>query len=585
VGSRGWLFLALAPALVVAGCAASRTELVVVVDTDFTLPSEVDAFHITVTRPNGTMADEMQVVTGRADMPLTLGVVADGDALGPIDVVAEALHGGTHVVSRNARVTLVRGETRVLIMYLVRACVAQTCPSDQTCTEHGCAPRMVGDLPRWTGTAPRLGDDAGLHDAGPHDGGIGLDGNTPDAAHACSVASDCDDHNPCTDDACGASGCTHANNSSPCDDGTFCNGVDVCAAGTCSHPGDPCAAPTTCDETHDTCHGCTSRAECPADTMGTFSTCAYADACVVTGTQQRTDLTFACTGGECVATPMMVSAPCTRTTAGMSCGATSCGSFGACSYANGCAQSGTMSQTCTDLTCQAGVCHPVTRSSSAPCTRTTDGNSCGSASCGAWGACEWASTCATSAMRHRTCTDPICSGGSCGSSSPRTEADAMCSRSTDGTSCGGGMVCSGGGCTLCTRTLSGHFGALTGGTYVKNIVSAGATLNLSDGNTPPMTGSVSAGAPITFSGSIAATVAVWQVTASGNTIQFTDWGGTSLGSITVSGATVTGSFGPPCVPGPYGCFPPVIDYVAGSGNQLQLHASDGSSGTITFNCP
>jgi hypothetical protein len=512
-------------------------------------------------------------------MPLTLGIVAEGSSLGPIDVVAEALHGGTRVVSRSARVTLVRGETRVLTLSLVRACVGRTCSSDQTCTEAGCASRTVADLPRWTGTAPRLGEDAGVRDAGPP-----RDGSTPDASRPCRSAADCDDHDPCTDETCGASGCVVTNNTSPCDDGLFCNGNDVCAGGVCTHPGDPCHAPTTCDETHESCRGCTMRSQCPADVTGAFSSCDWADACATSAMQQRTDVTFACTAGDCVATPRLVTAPCARTTDGNACGMGTCGAFGACDYPSECAESGTMTQTCTDLTCGGGVCRPVDRTNGTPCHRSTDGGRCGMPSCGAWGTCEWADACAESAMRHRTCTDPICGGGSCGGGTPRVEADASCSRDTDGTSCGAGMSCASGGCSVCTRALSGSFG--TGvSTYVKTITSAGSTLNVADGNTPASTGSISAASPVTFSGSIDASVAVWQVTASGNAITFTDWGGTSIGAITVSGATVSGSFGPPCVPSKYGCFPPVISSIVASGNTLQLHASDGSTGVITFACP
>jgi hypothetical protein len=52
--------------------------------------------------------------------------------------------------------------------------------------------------------------------------------------------SDCNDGNPCTDDACdpdsgGAdvNGCTHTNNTAPCTDGTVCTQGDVCAGGAC----------------------------------------------------------------------------------------------------------------------------------------------------------------------------------------------------------------------------------------------------------------------------------------------------------------------------------------------------------------
>jgi hypothetical protein len=48
-------------------------------------------------------------------------------------------------------------------------------------------------------------------------------------------------------------GCTYINNTDPCDDELFCNGIDTCSGGTCSfHPGDPCP-PLFCDEDLDSC--------------------------------------------------------------------------------------------------------------------------------------------------------------------------------------------------------------------------------------------------------------------------------------------------------------------------------------------
>jgi len=59
-----------------------------------------------------------------------------------------------------------------------------------------------------------------------------------------------DDGNVCTDDVCDASGaCTHPDNTAPCDDGLFCDGLEVCAGGICTHGGDPCAAGPECART------------------------------------------------------------------------------------------------------------------------------------------------------------------------------------------------------------------------------------------------------------------------------------------------------------------------------------------------
>jgi cysteine-rich repeat protein len=69
----------------------------------------------------------------------------------------------------------------------------------------------------------------------------------------------CDDGNVCTDDQCdGAGRCVSTNNAAPCNDGSFCNGLDTCAGGSCRvHAGDPCVGGPvcndTCNETTDNC--------------------------------------------------------------------------------------------------------------------------------------------------------------------------------------------------------------------------------------------------------------------------------------------------------------------------------------------
>ncbi len=61
-----------------------------------------------------------------------------------------------------------------------------------------------------------------------------FDDTLPSCA-ACSVAADCDDSNPCTDDSCDlAGGCMNIANANACDDGNPCTTDDVCAAGQCT---------------------------------------------------------------------------------------------------------------------------------------------------------------------------------------------------------------------------------------------------------------------------------------------------------------------------------------------------------------
>eukprot|EP00163_Fabomonas_tropica_P015375 TRINITY_DN28166_c0_g1_i1.p1 TRINITY_DN28166_c0_g1~~TRINITY_DN28166_c0_g1_i1.p1 ORF type:complete len:4097 (-),score=857.75 TRINITY_DN28166_c0_g1_i1:144-12434(-) len=79
-----------------------------------------------------------------------------------------------------------------------------------------------------------------------------------DCLPACDTVSDCDDGNPCVNKTCSFGACYFANNTLPCDDGVFCNGLDTCSNGTCQvHAGDPCLGNlfcnNTCNELNDTC--------------------------------------------------------------------------------------------------------------------------------------------------------------------------------------------------------------------------------------------------------------------------------------------------------------------------------------------
>ena len=94
------------------------------------------------------------------------------------------------------------------------------------------------------------------------------DGNACTAEDTCTGGEclgggplDCNDHNPCTNDACDwQDGCFYTNNAEPCDDSTVCTQTDECKGGTCvgSNPL-PCDDDNECTE--DSCDpeaGCQS---------------------------------------------------------------------------------------------------------------------------------------------------------------------------------------------------------------------------------------------------------------------------------------------------------------------------------------
>lgn len=312
------------------------------------------------------------------------------------------------------------------------------------------------------------------------------------------VAAGCDDGNPCTDDSCGAQGCEHTPASgASCDDGVHCNGADTCMAGACQeHAGGPCGSPTVCDEGTGACVGCLGDTDCPAAEVGAWSACGgfgdvcdasgvasrtvtaytcqnsvcvsqtateteacerdtegatcgsvmsgpwtscagFDDTCDASGTQSREVITHVCASEVCTAMPTTEEQACDRATDGVTCDDPVYGAWGTCSgFSNTCDETGTRTRSVTTFACADESCASVGGTESGACERDTDGNSCGSVTCGAWSACGgFSDTCDQTGTRTRQCTRAECSSGTC--STVNYTETGNCSRNTNGVTCGG----------------------------------------------------------------------------------------------------------------------------------------------------
>lgn len=432
------------------GCSQPpATQLIVVVDTDYAIPGGIDEIDIDVVAVDGTHHLERQPMASASALPYTLAVVPSTSSLGPIRIEARGLRGGSVVVSRMGRVMLAARQTLMVRLDLLRVCDAMSvmCPgADQTCGDDGSC-RAIDLTPTpWTGMAARIADSGVSPDAGGNvdaaisDAGVPHDASAPDGAGDCHMIGCPDDGNPCTDEVCGTSGmCTHPNNSIACDDGLFCNGSDLCGSGSCRiHSGDPCGG-ASCNEVARHCGSCSVDADCPGSITGGFGACGgFANTCAVDGTQSRTIQTFHCTTGSCVPTPTTDTQACRRaSTDGTSCGSTMCGAFGTCTNTmNVCSTAGMQSRTCNDMICSGGACGTSPRTDTATCTRPSqDGVMCMATVCGAWtGACSYVGDCHPTTMQSRSCTDYSCGAGSCVASPPRTEMQ-RCPMAAAGTNC------------------------------------------------------------------------------------------------------------------------------------------------------
>jgi hypothetical protein len=151
-------------ALVVASCGSeSRTMLVVEVDTNLRVPSELDKIEITVV--NGTKVEKIPFsLLDNHTLPLRVGLLAVDDLHGQyVSVSAIGYEGSSTVVAEDAIVGLLESRSLVLHLFLARECRAVSCSESQTCTVGGtCRPKLrtAAELPTFDPLAPKLAVDA-----------------------------------------------------------------------------------------------------------------------------------------------------------------------------------------------------------------------------------------------------------------------------------------------------------------------------------------------------------------------------------------------------------------------------------------
>jgi hypothetical protein len=182
-------FARLWPLLALLACseeARPRTELVVVVDTDLTVPDQLDEIVIAAQGP-GSISHEAIAALGEDEprLPRYLTFDHQKGALGPVAVTVSGKLRGETVLIREADVSFVAGRTLVLPLHLARRCVDVSCERSESCTESGCAPSAIDEasLEEWSGDKPILMSEPELDAGGPE-----FDAATPGDAAAPSDA-------------------------------------------------------------------------------------------------------------------------------------------------------------------------------------------------------------------------------------------------------------------------------------------------------------------------------------------------------------------------------------------------------------
>lgn len=142
----------------------ARSEIIIVVDTDLSSPTDITSIRVNVADPS----DEERFSTTESlspnELPAYVGIARTTSPLGPYDIYVTGLLGETAVIARFARVNFISESTRVIELPLLRSCLGVICDQGQTCGVSGCRPVDIdpSEFTEWTGTPPSLDPDASL---------------------------------------------------------------------------------------------------------------------------------------------------------------------------------------------------------------------------------------------------------------------------------------------------------------------------------------------------------------------------------------------------------------------------------------
>jgi len=160
-----------------------NTQIVISVDTNFAIPTELDVINIKIEQRSDRAfdvvrhdRDEQLVGKTDRDFPLTLAMTSVNSGKPTVRVTVTGLLDENLVVTRQAIVSFRSGQTLSLPMNLVTACKDKLCNEGFTCGDDGLCEAIVrDDLDAWQGEPPGLDGSTSMP---PREGGVPL----PDAS-------------------------------------------------------------------------------------------------------------------------------------------------------------------------------------------------------------------------------------------------------------------------------------------------------------------------------------------------------------------------------------------------------------------
>src|SRR5262245_13735752 len=164
--------------LIAVGCSKAPTQLIVAVDSDFAVPSELAAIDARAAAEDGTISDEHHFDLRETALPFSFGVAADQDPNGAVVIEIVGLDpANSELITRKVITHFIERESLLVTIFLAHSCAHKSCAERETCIELGCVSAEVDPS-----TLPSVEPGTELDHLG-RDGGVveRPDGSEPDA--------------------------------------------------------------------------------------------------------------------------------------------------------------------------------------------------------------------------------------------------------------------------------------------------------------------------------------------------------------------------------------------------------------------
>ncbi|HEY7957789.1 MAG TPA: hypothetical protein VII38_20925 [Polyangia bacterium] len=127
-----------------AGC-QPRSELVVGLITDLTVPSQIDLVTLEADQSDGVPVQQKEWPRdGTLALPGSFGLYTDNGQAPSLTVTVAGYLGATQVVARTAVIPIAAGKTLFVRLGLAAGCAGQTCPAGQSCADgKGCVDQSI----------------------------------------------------------------------------------------------------------------------------------------------------------------------------------------------------------------------------------------------------------------------------------------------------------------------------------------------------------------------------------------------------------------------------------------------------------